>query len=421
MCWVMPPASSLDHVGVAQRVQELGLAVVDVTHHGDDRRAHLQVALVALVGAELEVEGLQQLAVLVLGRDDLDDVVELLAEQLEGRVVDRLGRGDHLAEVEQHLHQRGRRRRRSSRRSRSARRPARAGRSRRCPCGPGRRRSSGPPSARTPGDARAWTCGHVATGRRGDRTHPACCRAGRDDRHRGDRRTAGSATGPRSHRDRRPARRVRHDPGHRRAAGAAGATRRCAGARRDRLVRGDRACRRRDRRRPATSASSPGSGGACRAGREAPSDAPSRAAGAAGRLAHALGGGERVVARARSARTGRRRAGRGGVAARLGRCGRLLGARLRRSGLLDDRLGRRTRPGLRGRLRRGSRLRGDLDGCLGRLLGSRLGSRFGQPALRPVLRRARPPSWPAPSWQPSSLPSLPPWRSARRRTCPGSV
>ena len=97
----------VDDVGVAQRVEELGLAVVDVTHDGHDRRTDDQVGLVALVGAELEVEGLEQLAVLVLGRDDLDDVVELLAEQLERLGVDRLGRGDHLAEREQHLHQRG--------------------------------------------------------------------------------------------------------------------------------------------------------------------------------------------------------------------------------------------------------------------------------------------------------------------------
>ncbi len=67
-----------------------------------------QVGLVALVGAELDVEGLEQLAVLVLGRDDLDDVVELLTDELERRVVDRLGRGDHLAEVEEHLHELGR-------------------------------------------------------------------------------------------------------------------------------------------------------------------------------------------------------------------------------------------------------------------------------------------------------------------------
>ena len=96
----------VDDVGVAQRVEELGLSVVDVTHDGDDRRPDDQVGLVALVGAELEVERLEQLAVLVLGGDDLDDVVELLAEQLERLVVDRLGRGHHLAEREQHLHQR---------------------------------------------------------------------------------------------------------------------------------------------------------------------------------------------------------------------------------------------------------------------------------------------------------------------------
>ena len=56
--------------------------MVDVTHDGHDRRTGREVLLVALVGAELEVEGLEQLAVLVLGRDDLDDVVELLTEQL---------------------------------------------------------------------------------------------------------------------------------------------------------------------------------------------------------------------------------------------------------------------------------------------------------------------------------------------------
>ena len=98
----------VDHVGVAERVEQLGLSVVDVTHDGHDRRTDDQVGLVALVLTELEVEGLEQLAVLVLGRDDLDDVVELLAEQLERRVVDRLGRGDHLAEAEQHLDELGR-------------------------------------------------------------------------------------------------------------------------------------------------------------------------------------------------------------------------------------------------------------------------------------------------------------------------
>ena len=64
--------------------------MVDVTHDGDDRGTGDELLLVALVLAELEVEGLEQLAVLVLGRDDLDVVVELLAEQLQRLVVDRL-------------------------------------------------------------------------------------------------------------------------------------------------------------------------------------------------------------------------------------------------------------------------------------------------------------------------------------------
>ena len=38
MCWVMPPASPLDHVGRADGVEQRGLAVVDVAHDGDDRR-----------------------------------------------------------------------------------------------------------------------------------------------------------------------------------------------------------------------------------------------------------------------------------------------------------------------------------------------------------------------------------------------
>ena len=106
MCWVMPPASRGHHVGVPDRVEQLGLAVVDVTHHRDDRRAGHQVGLFALVLAELDVERLEQLAVLFLGRDDLDAVVQLGAEQLERLVVDRLGGGHHLAEVQHDLDQR---------------------------------------------------------------------------------------------------------------------------------------------------------------------------------------------------------------------------------------------------------------------------------------------------------------------------
>ena len=98
----------LADVGVPDGVQQSGLTVVDVTHHGHHRWTGLQVLLAAFVFAVGEVKGLQQLAVFVLGADDLDDVVHLAAEQFERLVADRLGRRHHLAEVEQRLHQRGR-------------------------------------------------------------------------------------------------------------------------------------------------------------------------------------------------------------------------------------------------------------------------------------------------------------------------
>ena len=98
----------LEDVGLADRVEQPGLAVVDVTHDGDDRRPGDEIGLVALVVAEGEVEVLEQLAVLVLGADDLDRVVQLGAEQLQRLFVDRLRRGDHLAEVEHHRDERGR-------------------------------------------------------------------------------------------------------------------------------------------------------------------------------------------------------------------------------------------------------------------------------------------------------------------------
>ena len=102
------PGLARHHVGLADGVQQLGLAVVDVTHDSDHRRARREILLATFVLAELDVEALQQLAVLVLGRDDLDVVVELRTEHLQGVVGHRLGRGHHLAQVEQHLDQRGR-------------------------------------------------------------------------------------------------------------------------------------------------------------------------------------------------------------------------------------------------------------------------------------------------------------------------
>ena len=84
--------------------------MVDVTHDGDDRRAGHQVvvALGLALGVEVDVELLEQLALLVLRGDDLDLVAELGAEETEGVLVERLRRGGHLTEVEQHRDERRR-------------------------------------------------------------------------------------------------------------------------------------------------------------------------------------------------------------------------------------------------------------------------------------------------------------------------
>ena len=96
---------TLHHMGVAEGIEQLGLAVVDVAHDGDDRRTCCKVLLAADVLTELEVEGLEQLTILVLRGDDDDVVVELGAQDLKGLIGHRLSGRHHLAEVEQHLHQ----------------------------------------------------------------------------------------------------------------------------------------------------------------------------------------------------------------------------------------------------------------------------------------------------------------------------
>ena len=98
------PGLAGDDVGGADRVQQLGLTVVDVSHDRDHRGPRHEVGVV-LIGLEVDVEGLQQLSVLVLGRDDLDVVAQLGAQEGEGVLVEGLGSRGHLTEVEQHGHQ----------------------------------------------------------------------------------------------------------------------------------------------------------------------------------------------------------------------------------------------------------------------------------------------------------------------------
>ena len=45
------------HVGLAQRVEQRGLAVVDMAHHGDDRRARLEAfgRIVVALQADLDI------------------------------------------------------------------------------------------------------------------------------------------------------------------------------------------------------------------------------------------------------------------------------------------------------------------------------------------------------------------------------
>ena len=98
------PGLAGDDVGGADGVQQLGLTVVDVAHDRDHRGPGHEIGVV-LVGLEVDVEGLQELAVLVLGRDDLDVVAQLGAQEGEGVLVEGLGGRGHLTEVEQDGHQ----------------------------------------------------------------------------------------------------------------------------------------------------------------------------------------------------------------------------------------------------------------------------------------------------------------------------
>src|SRR4051794_11398242 len=82
--------------GLAHGVQQRRLAVVDVAHHGDDRRALLEGVLRVL-------EGLLDLVDVVGRADDRDLLVEGVGQHLDGLVGKRLRERRHLAELHQLL------------------------------------------------------------------------------------------------------------------------------------------------------------------------------------------------------------------------------------------------------------------------------------------------------------------------------
>src|SRR5215216_394345 len=92
-----------DHVGVADGVQQLGLAVVDVAHDGHHRRAGTQVLLAVGLGVLPALDLLEGVG--LAGVDDLDPGADLVGEQGHRLVGHRLGGGQHLAHLHEHADQ----------------------------------------------------------------------------------------------------------------------------------------------------------------------------------------------------------------------------------------------------------------------------------------------------------------------------
>jgi len=69
------------HIGMAKRVEQRGLAVVDMAHHGDDRRTRLC--------SGISLHALQILFYLVL-LEDLRRMAELLDHEYRGVLVEEM-------------------------------------------------------------------------------------------------------------------------------------------------------------------------------------------------------------------------------------------------------------------------------------------------------------------------------------------
>ena len=91
-----------DHVGFADRVEQFGLTVIDVTHHGD-RRLRLKIAGLALVLSNSRSKDSKSSRSSSSG--DTTCTKFNSVPNSTGVIVDRLRRGDHLAETEEDLDQ----------------------------------------------------------------------------------------------------------------------------------------------------------------------------------------------------------------------------------------------------------------------------------------------------------------------------
>ena len=96
-----PAGFARDDVRLADAVEEGGLPVVDVAHHGDDGRARHEEALVLLLFFFVTEQRLE-LALLLLARLHEEHLAaERLGDELDHLVGQRLRAGDHLARVEE--------------------------------------------------------------------------------------------------------------------------------------------------------------------------------------------------------------------------------------------------------------------------------------------------------------------------------
>jgi hypothetical protein len=98
---------TLDNFGLTDRIEKSGLTVVDMTHHGHDRRSCDETILVVDIDLvfQIDIETLQDLTILILRTDDLELVPDLATEDLECVLVDGLCGSDHLTELEERCNQ----------------------------------------------------------------------------------------------------------------------------------------------------------------------------------------------------------------------------------------------------------------------------------------------------------------------------